>query len=150
MYRMGVLDQDGGLWSELTRRLPKAAGQPVRWTRQIGSESARLDGLILAPSPGRLPAVFPACRVLLIPGQLGCLAVQIPCVWAVSYGFSRRDTLTVSSLTDHGLEAALQREILTITGATIERQELMLPAGPDPLTLLALTGAALLLGKSPC
>lgn len=61
----------------------------------------------------------------------------------VGYGFSPRDTLTLSSLTGHEHLICLQRSILTLTGRLIEPQELPLPL---PLSFLSADDALPLAG----
>ena len=68
----------------------------------------------------------------------------------MSYGPSARNTLTLSSLDELRASVAVQREFFALDGATVDRQELILPwDGRSPDLLLAETGAALLLGKLP-
>jgi len=70
---------------------------------------------------------------------------------AVSYGLSPRDSLTVSSRERGVLWAALQRELVTVDGRVVERQEfpLALEPGAEELSALAAAGALLLLGVPP-
>ena len=70
---------------------------------------------------------------------------------AVSYGSSPRDSLTISSREGDRLWAALQRELVTLGGQVVERQEFPLPLGPDGRAMsdLAVAGALLLLGVPP-
>ncbi len=60
----------------------------------------------------------------------------------MSYGLTRRDTLTFSSLAQDTLCLALQRELVTLGGVCREPQEIPLaPQGrADPLALLAWAG----------
>ena len=70
---------------------------------------------------------------------------------AVSYGASPRDSLTLSSREGDTLWAALQRELVTVDGQVVERQEfpLRLEPGAGELPSLAAAGALLLLGVPP-
>ena len=70
---------------------------------------------------------------------------------AVSYGVSPRDSLTISSREGDTLWAALQRELVTVDGRVVERQEfpLVLAPGEEELAALAAAGALLLLGVPP-
>ena len=70
---------------------------------------------------------------------------------AVSYGVSPRDSLTISSREENILWAALQRELVTVDGQVVERQEfpLTLRSGEEELSTLAAAGALLLLGVPP-
>ena len=70
---------------------------------------------------------------------------------AVSYGTGPRDTLTLSSREGRQLWCAIQRELVTVEGRVVERQELplRLPDHMSPLSVLAAAGALLLLGVPP-
>jgi len=91
------------------------------------------------------------CGTVLLPGkasrQLGMLRVRS----AVSYGLSGRDSLTLSSREKHRIWVAVQRELVRLDGAVLERQEfpVRIPHGADEWQTLALTGAMLLLGAEP-
>ena len=89
------------------------------------------------------------CRTVLLPGGMGGVPPQAAS--AVSYGASPRDSLTVSSREEGVLWAALQRELVTVEGQVVERQEFPLPLAPgeEELPLLACAGALLLLGIPP-
>ena len=101
-----------------------------------------------APDLAALPPNPAPCRALLLPGHLAPLARGIPAAWVVSYGLTRRDTLTFSSLAQDTLCLALQRELVTLGGVCREPQEA--PQGrADPLALLAWAGTLLLLGAPP-
>ena len=69
----------------------------------------------------------------------------------MSYGVSPRDSLTISSREGELLWAALQRELVTVDGRVVERQEfpLRLEPGEEELSVLAAAGALLLLGITP-
>ncbi len=86
------------------------------------------------------------CRTVLLPGGMGGMLPQAAS--AVSYGVSHRDSLTISSREGNTLWAALQREVVTVTGQVVERQEfpLLVAPGAEELSTLAAAGALLLLG----
>ena len=89
------------------------------------------------------------CRTVLLPGGMGGVLPQAAS--AVSYGTSPRDSITVSSREGDILWAALQRELVTVDGQVVERQEfpLRLEPGEEELPVLAAAGALLLLGITP-
>lgn len=89
--------------------------------------------------------------MLLLPGAAGPLARGMRCRSAVSYGTSPRDTLTFSSLEGDRICLALQRELVSLAGHVVERQEFVapFPPGEDPMTFLAAAGVLLLLGAKP-
>ena len=88
------------------------------------------------------------CRTVLLPG--GMEGVPPRAASAVSYGTSPRDSLTLSSREGNTLWAALQRELVTVEGQVVERQEfpLRLAPGEEELSALVAAGALLLLGVS--
>ena len=92
-----------------------------------------------------------ACRTVLLPGDAGGLLAGLRAASAVSYGTSPRDSLTISSRERGRLWAALQRELVTVDGQVVERQEfpLALEPGREELPALAVAGALLLLGVPP-
>ena len=124
----------------LSASLPPALGTlaPPGWTGET-------DLLVLAPARGKAPPSCPPCRVVLAPEYPGALSAPA----AVSYGPSPRDTLTFSSLNSRGMVLSLQREVVTLTGSRLDRQELPLPCRGDPLTALAWAGTLLLAGVAP-
>lgn len=131
--------------------------QPVRALGPSGGQGALV---VVGPDCRRLPPGPLRCRILLLPGPLAALAGQVQAGWVVSYGLSRRDTLTLSSLSPRRPCLTLQRELVTLAGTCLEPQELPLPpfsSPPSPLLLLAWAGTCLLagadpvtLGKNPC
>ena len=78
-------------------------------------------------------------------------AGTIPAETVITYGLSPRDSLTLSSREGDTLWAALQRELVTVDGQVVERQEfpLRLEPGAGELPSLAAAGALLLLGVPP-
>jgi len=100
-----------------------------------------------------LAAPFPSgdlsCQALLLPGdaQMAILE-QIPSKWAVSFGFSPKDSITVSSIGSDYAVLALQRELVTVAGHIVEQQEIPLshPTSTSASDLMALYGCLLLLG----
>ena len=115
-----------------------------------GGEEAGVPGLVVisprAAESGLLR--IPACRVVLLPGVGRETLGELRAASAVSYGLSPRDSLTLSSREGDRLWCALQRELVTLDGAVVERQEFPLvpPVGLEPLPALAAAGALLLLG----
>ena len=89
------------------------------------------------------------CRTVLLPG--GMRGTPPQAASAVSYGTSPRDSLTISSREGDTLWAALQRELVTVDGQVVERQEfpLRLKQGESAMPALAAAGALLLLGVPP-
>ena len=111
-----------------------------------------LDVLAIAPDAA-IPreVILPRCRLLLLPGSAAPLVRGDTATCAMSYGTSPKDSLTFSSLGGHQLSISIQRELLTVDGQTIERQELQVQRleGVDPLLQLACAGLLLLLATPP-
>lgn len=108
--------------------------------------------LVLSPrAAGSGPLRLPPCRAVLLPGEGGAELGALRAASAVSYGLSPRDSLTLSSREGGRLWCALQRELVTLDGAVVERQEFPLvpPPGLEPLPALAAAGALLILGAPP-
>ena len=105
-------------------------------------------------SPGWEPdpdTSLPPCGLLLLPSGQEALALRFPAACAVSYGSGVRDSLTLSSVEGSRLAVAVQRELPTVLGGTVEEQELVLARVGEvsPLSALAAVGALLLLGATP-
>lgn len=139
-----VIEVGEGIERAILRALPARSGQgkPVSGNHPallVVSPQAAARGL-------RLPR---QCRTALLPG--GMRGEPPKAASAVSYGSSPRDSLTISSREGDTLWAALQRELVTVDGQVVERQEFPLALGPgeEELSALAAAGALLLLGVPP-
>lgn len=140
-----VLEAGEGIEQAILRVLSARGGLRGRCTGAnhpalvVVSPRAAAGGI---PLPGR-------CRTVLLPGGTRCAPPQAAS--AVSYGASPRDSLTVSSREGGILWAALQREVVTVDGQVVERQEFPLCLGPgqEELPALAAAGGLLLLGVPP-
>lgn len=139
-----VIEDGEGIEDAILRALPTWLGQRQRVSARhpallVVSPRAAEQGL---PLPER-------CRTVLLPGELGTTPLRAAS--AVSYGVSPRDSLTISSREDGALWVALQRELVTVGGRIVERQEfpLALEPGEKELSALAAAGALLLLGLPP-
>jgi len=140
-----VIEDGEGIEGAILRALP--ARGPGR-----GAHNSERHPALLVVSPRaaargfRLPR---QCRTALLPGGMG--GVPPRAASAVSYGASPRDSLTISSREGDTLWAALQRDLVTVDGHVVERQEfpLTLEPGEGELSALAAAGALLLLGVPP-
>lgn len=141
----------GGLEKQLRARL----GQ--RFTFLPGSHPADfahspLSLLVIAPDATGLAGVgLLRPRLAILPGGSVPLAQRVRAASAVSYGLGRQNTLTLSSMEGGYVSVALQRELVTLSGATVERQEWVLPYDRTQLTpeeFLCLAGALLLLDQN--
>lgn len=139
-----VLEAGEGIEAAILRGLSARGGLGGRCTS--GDHPALL---VVSPGAAERGSVLPRqCRTALVPGEI---AVPLRAASAVSYGVSPRDSLTVSSREGDVLWAALQRELVTVEGRVVERQEFSLPLAPGERTLsvLAAAGALILLGVPP-
>ena len=139
-----VIEDGEGIEGAILRALPARAGQE----RRVSERHPAL--LVVSPKAAEQGIPLPRqCRTVLLPGEMGGAPLQAAS--AVSYGVSPRDSLTISSREGELLWAALQRELVTVDGQVVERQEfpLALEPGEGELTALAAAGALLLLGVPP-
>lgn len=123
------------------------------WRELRGECSAEHPALLaISPKAARWGiGLSRACRTLLLPGQAQQALEKIQAASVVSYGSSSRDSLTVSSCRRKRLSVALQRELVTVEGQVVERQEfpvLRVP-GMEMMPNLAVIGTLLLLGVAP-
>ena len=153
MYRVGVWERDEGLCSAMEEALVHSGlDRPFllrgRHPAELAGES--LDLLVVSPAAtGWAGAASVTCRMVLLPGSAGPLARGMRVESAVSYGTGPKDTITLSSLEGEQICLAIQRELVTVDGRVVERQELVLPypAGQQtPDLFMARIGALLLLG----
>lgn len=124
--------------------------------------------LLAAPSASQLPEsldllaisprwdvgeqeTLPTCRLLLLPGGRSTLIRRLRADCVMSYGTSPKDSLTLSSVEPHRLTLSIQRDLVTLRGSTVERQEVSLSPGArrEPMELLFRGGLLLLLGAPP-
>lgn len=154
MTFIGIWEREEGI-CRAVRRAVEAMQQPrprlVSGRYLAEFASMPLDLLAVSPAAGTEGRSGPGgirCRALLLPGEAGPLARQVCAEYAVSYGTSPKDTLTFSSLEGERICLALQRELVTVEGSVVDRQELVLPFPPEmaPLSYLAAVGVLLLSG----
>lgn len=95
------------------------------------ADAAGCDWDILALTRGAASGAFSGtlrARCLLLPGDSApSLVHTLHALQIVAYGFSPRDTLTLSSVTGAERLVCLQRSLLTLGGTLLEPQELPLP-----------------------
>ena len=140
-----VLESGEGIEQAILRRLSARGGLQGRCAS--GKHPALL---VVSPRAAARGIPVPRqCRTVLLPGGMG--GVLPRAASAVSYGASPRDSLTISSREEGALWAALQRELVTVDGQVVERQEFPLTLEPEvgELPALAAAGALLLLGVPP-
>lgn len=152
MYTIGILESGGGLSAFLAAHLPPVLLEGADLC-PAGSLSPGeiLDLLVVSPDWKGEDRAAPPCRAMLVPGRLSELAGGLSAAWAVSFGISPKDSLTLSSLGEDTILLALQREVITLTGERLDPQEFPLPRGGHTAAchVLACAGIQLLLGVPP-
>lgn len=150
LYTVGIWERRPELSGLLERSLDPARRAEVRLypLRELPRSP---DLLVIAPDAEEAAGMELHCRALLVPGLLWALGAKISAVWSISYGVAARDSLTLSSMGERKVALALQRELVTLAGTSLERQELLLPRNghTSPLHFLACAGTLLLLGVPP-
>lgn len=154
MRRVGIWERNEGLKQALEeelvgRGMPRPVLLGAKHPAELTGEF--LDLLVVSPrAAGWAGAAGLNCRLLLLPGSAGVLARGMQVEGAVSYGSGLKNTITVSSIEGDRVCIAVQRELVTVDGDVVERQELVLshPEQEDTELLLARVGALLLLGGS--
>lgn len=152
MGRIGIWEKDEGVYRLVTGKLAALGldgGEIIPAQHPAELAPRPLELLVVSPGAvGWAGAEAVNCRMVLLPGSAGPLARAFEAKSAVSYGTSPRDTITISSLEEERLCLAIQRELVTVGGGVVERQELVLPFSPElpPLPYLAAVGTLLLLG----
>ena len=142
-----VVERGEGIEGAILKGLSRQGG--LRRTYVSGRHPALL---VVSPRAAEAGLTLSGtCRTVLLPGDAGAVLGDLQAASAVSYGASPRDSLTVSSREQGRLWAALQRELVTIDGQVVERQEfpVTLWDAREELSALAVAGALLLLGVPP-
>ena len=142
-----VIEEQEGIEASILRGLALQG-------RGLGASSAPQHPALLVVSPKaavRQPPFAGSCRTALLPGDTPLPGWQLQAASAVSYGAGPKNTLTLSSREGRRLWLALQRELVTIQGQVVDRQEFpwILGHGSSPQAALAVAGALLLLGVPP-
>ena len=110
--------------------LCRAAGVEATTFSVLAAAAGRCwDLLALARDAARAPCPDGVrARNLLLPGDSeASLALCTGALQVIGYGFSPRDTLTLSSVTGAERLLCLQRSLITTDGEVLEPQELPLP-----------------------
>ena len=134
-----VFEDHEGIEADILRRLAGLGGRPE--ARSAGQRPALL---VVSPRAALRGPIAAACRTALLPGDPPLPELELQAASAVSYGAGPRNTLD-------RLWVALQRELVTVQGQVVERQEFpwRLSPGASPQAALAVAGALLLLGIPP-
>ena len=156
MYHIAVLEDSPGQLSRILEGFCTDCGESLILTR---GDSARALGrsydFIVVYSEMAVAERWDGasrCNVLLVPGKYAARAAEaITSGCIVSFGMSTRDTITLSSVDDGRPVLAIQRELVTLGGEVLERQEIPIrlqhPVPAD--TLMAAAGVMLILNVKP-
>lgn len=155
MRKVGIWERGEGLRAAIEKDLEcSGLSRPVLIGARhpavlLGEE---MDLLVVSPgATGWAGAGGLHCRLALLPEGAGVLMKGLKAEGVVSYGNGPKNTITLSSLEGERISLAIQRELVTVEGGMVERQELVLPypAGEkDPELFMARIGTLLLLGGS--
>lgn len=151
MSVVAIIEEKGGRLSETIR---SALRKDAKGNVTLAGEPALKSGvspqlIVLSRKAPNMMSYSPHCRVLLTPGCPATLGIRADCL--VSYGMSERSSITLSSIEADSLILTLQRELMTIDGEILDRQDIALRPlhGISPGDMLAASGALLLLGLNP-
>ena len=99
MYTIGILERAGGLSAFLAAHLPQSLLDQADLCPAGSLPTGEvLDLLVVSPDWTGQERNTPPCRAMLIPGRLAELADGLTASWAVSFGLSPKDSLTLSSM----------------------------------------------------
>ena len=92
-----------------------------------------------------------SCGILLVPGSTADWAAVLSSTDIVSYGMSTQDNVSLSSIDESCVMLSLQRELTTLQGSVLERQEISVqrPRRMSPEDTMVSATALLMLGVPP-
>ena len=152
MRQIGVWEQEEGLAERVTALAEGRQAMVRACSHPALLAGIELDLLVVSPgATGWAGALALFCHTALLPGGLSALTRSLPTGTILSYGPSPRNTITLSGLHDGRAAVAIQREFPSLSGRSVERQELVLPFDGTitPDLFLAQVGVALLLDRLP-
>jgi len=139
MWRIGVV---GGFVESFL-----CAAQKLFYGRALNIDSYRSSGeydAVLVLPDADLSDLKVNCRTMVIPE--GTVIDNPQAKSVVSYGMSQRNTVTLSSTQEEDHVIALQRDVLTIGGELVLRQEFNFACGLPPYETLALASLLIITG----
>jgi hypothetical protein len=111
------------------------------------------DLLVVSGERGRRREQIPKgrCGILLVPGTAADMTATLRSSCVISYGMSKKDSVTLSSIDEDSLVLSLQRELPTLQGRPLERQDIPVRCFPGGKAddVMASVAALLLLGVPP-
>ncbi len=101
------------------------------------------DVVFLTSEEISVPRERVECGIAVIPGSADSEgSAWLSAQSVVSYGMGQRDTITVSSIDDHMIMLTLQREIATLKGEMVDRQDFAVDRQPEISTEAHLIASA--------
>lgn len=161
MNNMMILDSpEGGLSLLITERLrniKSSGGSFSKFSLSSFERGKRPDLLVVSPKAVRsetknIPAILGSCGILMTPGFTAPgVTSRLDAGCVVSCGMSAKDSVTLSSIGGGSVMLSIQRELPTVTGTVLERQEIPVrcPERASPEDALASSAALLLMGVPP-
>lgn len=159
MNSLTVLEAGGGNISGMiarkVRELPE--NSTARGLTFLGSTLLQSgycpDLLVIAGERGKRREQIQSgrCGILLVPGTAADMTAMLRSSCVVSYGMSKKDSVTISSIDKDSLVLSLQRELPTLLGRPLERQDIPIRCFPGAKAdeVIASVAALLLLGVPP-
>ncbi len=157
MFKLAVLEMPDekitGLLAEYAEKLPQVCGSLLITDGKTPDVLGDIEPELLVISARcakRLPTECKRirCGVCLMPeGFLG----NVEAGSAVSYGMSGRSSVTLSSIKEKECVLTLQRDVYTVSGKMIERQDIPLPRRGkiSAENIMAAAASLLIMGVSP-
>ncbi|MEG1999807.1 MAG: hypothetical protein RR053_00235 [Evtepia sp.] len=139
MKRVVIADAVLRRWVQA--QLPETAREWVK-IEEIGAEGA---DIVVVRSTDPLPLQGGRCGILLLPAGS---APKMRSRSVVSYGNTGKDTLAVSGIEQEKILISLERELVTVWGKRVERQEIFAKRDLETEGMLAGVGVLILLGLS--
>jgi len=135
MYSLAVMEEAGGKMASIiednikTITKPPDGGFVIVKSEEMKNFHGKYQLVILSEKAAKGNDLTQSndimCDILLAPGEYASKAAEsINAKYIVSYGMSVRDTITMSSIGENDFVMALQRELVTLGGNILDRQEL--------------------------
>lgn len=142
--------ENESIFQAISQRI-KGQRRDIRLTRApLGSAIYDAQVVVLSGTAARnLPKNREIeCKILIAPSD--AVPANAECEYIVSYGMGARDSITASSVSEKECLLALQRDIITLSGEFVDRQEIpVLRKNFSPEDLMAISGALLVMGVEP-
>ena len=158
MFSLAVLEREDEKLAEAITRLMKMNAKKHNASVLISHSdkfellnAPDIDLLIISPNTRFSEKTALNAKCILLPGTLLDNLNGVESEYVITYGMSPRDTVTASSISDDGIVITLQRELVTLSGEVLERQDLpnMPLLMPTVEKTMAVLSVFLLIGVPP-